>query len=555
MKKVLLALAFATLFINLSCKDNKPEVPVEELAVVREWKPEDTRSLTEVSAKRGLILNTDEDTEGYVLYEPSLGTSTYLIDKDGNVVHTWESDLNSMDSYLMPNGHLFRLERDENFPTFASGGQAGRIREFDWEGNKVWDFKYFDEKTLLHHDFEIMPNGNILAISYDAKTVEEAVAAGRDTSHIPKAGIWPDKIIEIEPIRPEGGKIVWEWKMWDHLVQDIDSTKANYGKISDNPRKININTHGEEGPPMNEEQIKQMIQVGFMTNNATIDNQGSDITHMNAISYNPELDQIVVSVPAYSEIFIIDHSTTTNEAKGSNGGKWGHGGDLLYRWGNPKNYGRGTEKDQKLFFQHDAKWIHKGYPGEGNITVYNNDIINPESKYPNMFAAFGVTEFPEAKLAIKDMGNYSSVVELDPQTAENGAYEIPETEAIGPEDPSWTYIAPDKYSFYSAFISGAQRLKNGNTLITQGMQGRFFEVTPEGEIVWEYWTPYKHNYTMPDGTRPQPTGAFIFGIFRSTLHNKDYEAFNGKELKPIDPQPETFVFKMPPKPQESTSEL
>ncbi len=77
----------------------------------------------------------------YVLYEPSNGTLTYLMNKQGEVVHTWSSDLNSMNSYLQPNGHLIRMERDENFPTFAAGGQAGRIREYDWDGNILWDFK------------------------------------------------------------------------------------------------------------------------------------------------------------------------------------------------------------------------------------------------------------------------------------------------------------------------------------------------------------------------------------------------------------------------------
>ncbi|WNH07749.1 hypothetical protein [Thalassobellus suaedae] len=111
---------------------------------------------------------------------------------------------------------------------------------------------------------------------------------------------------------------------------------------------------------MNEEEIEQMKQMGNMTSNATVDNQHSDLTHVNSVSYNAELDQIVFSSPGFGEIYIIDHSISTEEAKGPEG-------DLLYRWGNPQNYGRGTKEDQMLFGQHDVKFIPKGYLGESTI--------------------------------------------------------------------------------------------------------------------------------------------------------------------------------------------
>ncbi len=548
-----LLFAFA-LLLAFSCKENQHKPEVVEKVEIREWKPEDTRSLTGVSAKRGVILNTENGTDGYVLFEPSSSTYTYLINKEGDVVHTWESELNSMNSYLLPNGHLFRLERDENFPTFAAGGQAGRIREYDWEGNMVWDFKYFNEKELTHHDFEIMPNGNILAISYEALTVEEAIAAGKDPHHIPKAGIWLDKIIEVKPVKPDGGTVVWEWQMKDHLIQDLDPTKSNYGVVTENPRKININIpSAEAGPPMSEEQVAQMIKMRVMTSNATVDNQGSDLTHTNAISYNPILDQIVISVPGFGEIFVLDHSTTSEEAKGNSGGTSGLGGDLLYRWGNSANYGRGTKEDQELFLQHDVKWIPKGYPGAGNLMVYVNDITNPNNNLSSMGAALASATSPEMNVAIGDIGNHSAVYEWTIPTDEDGNYVLPDGGAFGPEAPDWSYTAPDKFSLYSAFVSGAHRLQNGHTLITQGMQGRFFEIDQNNEIVWEYWTPYKFDYALPDGSAAQPTGPFIYAMFRSTLYPADFKGFDNKELKPIDPQPEPFIFKMPPPPAEQDS--
>jgi len=553
MKIRFLVLLSILLGLTFSCKTDNSQQDISQVTEVRQWKPEDTRSLTAVTAKRGLITKTDMATAGYVLFQPSKSTKTFLMDLDGNIVHSWQSDLNCMQSYLLENGHLMRLERDPDFPTFAAGGQSGRIREYDWDGNMIWDFKYANEKELTHHDFEIMPNGNILAIAYEVKTPEEAAAAGRNPEITAKAGIWPDKIIEVKPIRPSGGEIVWEWHMWDHLVQDFDSTKENYGVVADHPRKININLHGEEGPQMTAEQIDQMKQAGFITSNATVDNQGSDISHFNAISYNPDLDQIVVSCPSYSEIFIIDHSTTTEEAKGSTGGKWGHGGDLLYRWGNAQNYGRGSKEDQKLFGQHDVKFIPKGLPGEGHLMVFNNDIVDPNNKLPSVWAAVMSAQSPDPKVSIADIGNYSAVYEFVPPTDENGNYLIPESGPTSAEI-KWQYTAPDKYSLYSAFISGAHRIKNGNTFVTEGATGRFIEVTPDGKTVWEYMNPYNDNYTLPDGSPAQPVGPFIYAQFRGTHFNSDFPAFEGKDLKPVVPQPEPFVFKMPPPPAEKTND-
>ena len=82
--------------------------------------------------------------------------------------------------------------------------------------------------------------------------------------------------------------------------------------------------------------------------------------HVNAVAYNAELDQIVLSSPHFNEIWIIDHGTTTEEAKGHTGGRWGKGGDILYRWGNPRAYRNGTKLDQRLFYQHNIQWIPKG---------------------------------------------------------------------------------------------------------------------------------------------------------------------------------------------------
>jgi len=235
-----LIFALALFFLIFSCTKDQPVKNNDQPTEIIQGDNDVKRSITGLSAKRGLILNTESATTGVVLFQPSASTKTYLMNSNGEIVHQWSCELNSMQSYLLENGHLVRLERDLDFPTFAAGGQSGRIREYDWEGNQIWDFELANEKELIHHDIEIMPNGNILAISYDAKTKEEAIEAGMNPEHVPNAGVWPDKIIEIKPTGAEGGKIVWEWSMWDHLVQDFDEAKNNFGVIADHPRKINI---------------------------------------------------------------------------------------------------------------------------------------------------------------------------------------------------------------------------------------------------------------------------------------------------------------------------
>lgn len=555
--KIRLIVAFTTIIcFTYSCKTETSNTAEEKTTEVKVWNPEDLRTIAGNRLERGLIKKTDKGTPGYTLFSPYTGTVSYLIDKDGNVVHSWKGELSAaLNGYLLENGHLIRVERDVDFPVFAAGGAAGRIREYDWEGNLVWDFEYANEKELIHHDIEVLPNGNILAVSYELITPEEALLAGKDPGKIAKAGIWPDKIIEIKPTKPFGGEIVWEWRMWDHLIQDLDPTKPNYGVIADNPRRINVNLNNDfDFPPFPQEQIDQLKKYGVLTSNFTVDNMTSDISHCNAVSYNPELDQIAISIKHFGELFIIDHSTTMEEAKGSTGGKWGHGGDLLYRWGNPENYGRGTPEDRTLFNQHEVRWVPQGFQGAGNLTMFNNDIRNPNNKLPSVLGAMMESGSADPEISIADIGNYSAIYEITMPTSNKGVYIIPESGKIGPDSLSWQYTAPDKYSLFSPIMSSAQRLKNGNTLITSGIDGRILEVTPEGENVWEFRNPYKYDYKLPDGGVAQPGGSItLFGLFRSLLYDKNYAAFEGKELKPIEPQPEPFIFKMPPPPAEQDS--
>ena len=470
---------------------------------------------------RGLTITSDGLAEGYVLFAVPNSASVYLINRKGEVVHEWKGNYGVLNAYLQDDGSLVQNASDPDFPVFAAGGECGRLQKITWDSKILWDFEYADEHAHVHHDFNVMPNGHILAIAWEAKTAQEVLAAGRNPKLIPKAGLWPDKIIEIEPIDETHGKIVWEWHIWDHLIQDYDNKKANYGNPTDHPELMDINTGDTLPAQISKDSMAILKKQGRAWRNQTPENMGSDIYHVNAIKYNAELDQIAFSSPHLSEVFIIDHSTTTKEAAGHKGGRWGKGGDFLYRWGNPQNYRRGDSTTRELYGQHDIRWIEKGKPGEGHLMVFNNDIH------------------------YRDSMNYSMIYEFVPPTDEKGNYVIEKGKPYGPEKPVWSYMAPDTISFWSSFISGAQRMNNGNTFINEGAKGRFFEVTKDGKIVWEYLDPYRGDIRRPNGD-PMPAMPMTFIEFRGTFIPADHPALANRKLEPLNPQPKVYVMAAPP---------
>jgi hypothetical protein len=227
---------------------------------------------------------------------------------------------------------------------------------------------------------------------------------------------------------------------------------------------------------------------------------------MNSIAYNASLDQIVLSVRGCNEIWFLDHSTTTREAAGHSGGRHGKGGDLIYRWGNPAAYKRGTEKDKQLVQQHDAQWIPDGSPGAGHLTIFNNGY---------------------------DRG-WSSVEEIVPPTDADGRYVIEPGKPYGPAAPTWHYEAKNRSDFFSSEISGAHRLPNGNTLICAGVIGHLFEVTPVGETVWQYVNPMVRGGILAQGESPgkDMRGHLWNAVFKVHRYAPDYPGLAGRDLTP-----------------------
>ena len=206
---ILIALALTVGLWSCGSPADVPEVPVPDATL-----PEATESPADADAEaasepRGLRMNTAQTAAGYVFFNPLLSRTTYLVDVEGRVVHTWQSDLQSGGgAYLLDNGHLLRGGQEPNAPVFTGGGQAGRIQELTWDGEVAWDFAFANEDHRLHHDMALLPNGNVLAIAWEAKTAQEAVEAGRRPELTPEAGLWPDMIVEFEPLRPDGARVV-----------------------------------------------------------------------------------------------------------------------------------------------------------------------------------------------------------------------------------------------------------------------------------------------------------------------------------------------------------
>ena len=297
----------------------------------------------------------------------------------------------------------------------------------------------------------------MLVLAWERFLASAAVAAGRDPALIDDGELWATCILEVEPRRPSGGSIVWEWHLWDHLIQDLDPLRANYGDVAAHPELVDLN----------------FAQGGH-----------KDWTHGNAVDFSADLDQIALSIHNFGELWIIDHSTTTAEAAGHGGGDQGRGGDLLYRWGNPRAWRAGDASDQQLFGQHDVQWISAGLSGAGNMLIYNNGMGRPD-------------------------GEYSSILEIAAPVGADGSYALT-AGGYGPMAPAWEYVADPPESFYSHHISGVQRLESGNTLICCGADGWFFEVTPAGQIVWEYMNPHADSAAVGNS------------VFRATRYEADY---------------------------------
>ena len=357
------------------------------------------------------IIDADKVEPGYVLYtplrgDPSQGTATvtYLINVYGEVVHMWPQTTGAGQyASLLPDGRLLyasQADKDVDVPA----GDGGMLQIIDWDGNVEWSYENF----YLHHDQEMLPDGNIAALIYSIvpDDIVPQIQGGLPGTELEDGAIWGDSIIEID----EDGNIVHQIDVWDYLDPVEDALHPDLNR--------------------------------------------NEWTHANSLRYvesNPitGTEAYLVSHRQISVVALVDRET----------------GELIWKWGH-----------NNLAQQHDARMLENG-----NVLIFDNG------------------EDPR-DTATGHIVPRSRIVEVDPRTNEI----------------VWTYLSPGAlaWRFFSSLISGAHRTPNGNTFITEGMPGRLFEVTPEGEIVWEYITPHGR---LIEGAEP----SMETWIFRATKYTPD----------------------------------
>jgi len=309
----------------------------------------------------------------------------------GEVLHQWEHPLKpGKYAYMLPTGNLLWSGETPEGPS-PGGGKGGLLREYDWDGNVVWE--YHDDNQ--HHDFRRLKNGNTIYIGWEKmpKKSQSRIVGAEPGSEDENGDTWSDYLREISP----KGKVVWEW----HAHSDM--------KIEEFPLHI-MSTRKE-------------------------------FLHCNTCFELPNGD-IMLSFRKNSMIVVVDKKTKRISKKWQND-SWGQ--------------------------QHDCQLLENG-----NVLIFANGIHVTGGVYS------------------------SKVIEFD----WNSGNEV------------WSYSGSPRWTFFSPNISGAQRQMNGNTLICEGLNGRIFEVTKDGQIVWDYINPWFIN------TSEGPNNG-VFRAYRYPIESKE----------------------------------
>ena len=378
------------------------------------------------------LFDREKAFSGYMLYtgtprraaaEPNEASGEiYLMDMQGNIVHTWKTVYPPWYARLTPEGHLvvtMRCSRPApkrpGYDDYHMGGATGMLMELDWNSDIL--FQHFD--PCMHHDFRKLPNGNYIYVGWEEVPPDLAkrVRGGQKGTEHKDGSMYGDFFREIDA----SGNTVWEWHGIEHFDPDIDIIGAIH------PRE--------------------------------------EWTHINDVDLMPD-GNILSSSRHTDGAFIIDRRS----------------GDIIWRWGNVAYLDEETgqvehrdiRKPDNMGGPHDAHLITEGLPGAGNILIYDNAMYT----------------------------FYSRTLELNTESGEIVWQSEPEFGIEG-------YVAGRVH--FSPFISGSDRMPNGNTVVTSGGNGVVFELTSKNELVWHWVRP-----------TPTPDSAVKWGIFRAHRFAPDY---------------------------------
>ena len=439
----------------------------------------------------GVLVNTEDAYDGYMLFSPVFTPDVYLIDKDGRVIHTWEIENTTgvREARLRENGNLVVVAapRDDIdlslFPSFLPDEFAneGSIREYTWDNEFVQEYQFIGAEIHQHYGIDILPNGNILAVVKHYRSLDEALAMGLKPEFGARLQEQPyllaNIILEIDLASNE---IVWQWDAWDHLIQDVNPDLPNYGEISRHPHRIDIN-------------YQHWLRRTINPPNHRLG--AADWMAINAVAYSPELDQIVLGSQTFDEFWIIDHGASTTEAAGP-------AGDLLWRWGNPAAYGQGSKRANYAYG--GPHWIAAGLPGAGNLLFFRNrdPVTTDEDRSP--------------------------IIELRPPLQADGAYDWEQEAEIVRSYSNTVFSIP-------LIISDTQRLPNGNILIVRESHGQVIEIDSDGEIVWKFVNPAARGGLIAQGDPPDPEGISYYNrnlLLQVHKYSPDYPGFAGRDMTP-----------------------
>lgn len=239
---------------------------------------EDVDTTTEESTEASSTI----DNNSYILaVAPDEGV--FLIDHDGNNLFEWDldGDLLGNDAELLSDGSLLATIKVNN-PRIDYGGYGGSFRKINADQTVEWEVTYAGDTYIAHHDVNYLSNGNIIFPVWEEVSAAEASEMGFSGNF----DIYPDAIIEMNPLTQE---VVWEWHVTDHIIQDYDDSKPNYGVVGEHPNKIDINYNDDQ--------------------------TDGDITHINGITLDETNDLLYMTVNFYSEVWVIDHSTSTGGSR------------------------------------------------------------------------------------------------------------------------------------------------------------------------------------------------------------------------------------------------
>ena len=386
------------------------------------------------------IYQPDKTWSGYTVFNATGRSGAVLIDMNGTELRRWD-EIWGFPPRILPGGHIMGgvTEREPHQETVA-------VKQFDWDGNVVWQYDRAEQvqtedgetvwSSRQHHDWQ--REGN--PVGYHSPGTEPSITSGRTLILAHKNGFdeeISDKRLENDYIYEVSwnGEVVWEWLASEHIDEfgfSEDARNAIYRSVEWNEAR-----------------------------------QSADWLHINSASYigpnrwyegNDERfhpDNIIISSRTSNFVAIIDRT-----------------GSVAWRIGPDFRESQPLQELGQISGQHHPHIIPEGLPGAGNLLLFDNGGS----------AGYGPGN-PGAPAGLNTVTRYySRVLEINPVTLEK----------------IWEYSIPGgaNFQFFSYNVSSAQRLVNGNTLITEGAAGRIFEVTVENEIVWEYVNPH---FSMENG--------------------------------------------------------